>query len=89
MLWEWIIDIAGWMGSLEVVVAYFLVSYNRISADSRVYQWLNLTGSVFLLANTIYYGAFPSAFVNLVWGFIAIASLYRIINQQPKSDALR
>jgi hypothetical protein len=38
---------------------------------------LNLFGSIFLMTNTIYFGAYPSTFVNLVWLFIAIFALLR------------
>ncbi len=84
MQWQWLVEVIGWIGSVEVVLAYFLVSNNRIDANSRFYQWLNLTGSIFLLINTAWYGAFPSAFVNLIWALIAITALYRIVTKQPK-----
>lgn len=79
-----IVDIIGWIGSFELVLAYLLVSYERLAASSRSYQWLNLTGSVLLMINTAYYGAFPSTFVNIIWTFIAVAALYRIIFQLKK-----
>ena len=79
MDWKNLIDLIGWIGSIELVVAYLLVSYERIGASTRTYQWLNLTGSILLMANTAYYGAFPSTFVNVIWSLIAIAALYRII----------
>jgi hypothetical protein len=84
MEWQWFIDALGWLGSLILVSAYFMVSYNRISASSPLYQWMNLVGSVLLLINTAFYGAFPSSFVNVVWGIIAIAALYRILRQPIK-----
>ena len=79
-----LIDILGWLGSLELLLAYFLVSHNRLSPTTGSYQWLNLTGSIFLLINTMYYGAFPSTFLNLVWGAIALVALFRLIKTSPK-----
>jgi len=84
MDWKIFVDLIGWIGSIELVLAYLLVSYERIGATTRVYQWLNLTGSILLMANTAYYGAFPSTFVNVIWTLIAIAALYRIIFQVKK-----
>lgn len=72
-----IIDILGWVGSCEVIAAYALNSYQVIRADTHLFQVLNFTGGAFLIANTIYYGAYPSAFINIVWAIIAIAAIMR------------
>ncbi len=72
-------DVIGWIGSVEVVLAYMLVSYEKIAAVSQSYQWLNLTGGILLLVNTAYYGAYPSAFTNLIWFEVALFAIYRII----------
>ena len=82
MDWIWVVDLIGWIGSIELVVAYFLVSYQKIKANSLLYQWLNLTGSIFLLINTAYYGAFPSSFVNAIWILIALFALYKILTRK-------
>ena len=39
------------------------------------YQFLNIIGSLFLAANTIFYRAYPSSFVNLIWIGIAVFSI--------------
>jgi hypothetical protein len=72
-----VINIIGWIGSAAVILAYVLVSANRLRGDSIRYQLLNLLGGVFLITNTIYYGAYPSSFVNLVWVGIALIALWR------------
>ena len=72
-----IINLIGWLGSMAVLLAYVLVSTNRLKGDSISYQTLNLFGSIFLMTNTLYFGAYPSTFVNLVWLFIAIFALIR------------
>jgi hypothetical protein len=72
------INIVGWLGSAAVVSAYALISTQRIKGDSLWYQLLNLIGSLFLVVNTFYLGAFPSAFVNTIWIGIALFALWRI-----------
>lgn len=72
------VDIIGWTGSVAVVLAYALVSGNRLKATSSSYQVLNLLGSVFLIVNTVFHAAYPSAFVNVVWSGIACASIIAI-----------
>ena len=72
-----LLDIAGWVGAGLLLVAYWMVSTKRVVGDSFGYQSLNIIGSILLMANTAYYGAYPSAFVNLVWLGIAAHAIRR------------
>lgn len=67
-----LIDIIGWAGAAALLIAYALVSTRRVEGDSTSYQLLNMMGSTLLMVNTVHYGAYPSAFVNLIWLGIAI-----------------
>lgn len=70
------IDVTGWIGSLLLIIAYLLVSRKGIRPDSFAYQGLNIAGSVLLIVNTWFYGAFPSATLNIIWvgiGFFYLA----------------
>ena len=74
-----LIDILGWIGSIEVIAAYGLNSYQKLRSDSLTFQLLNLTGAAFLIINTIYYHAYPSAFINVVWVIIAFFAIGKIM----------
>ena len=74
---EWSIDVVGWCGALIVLLAYTLVSTRRVEGDSVLFQVLNISGAALLLANTFYWGAYPSAFVNIIWIGIGGYALYR------------
>ena len=69
------IDILGWIGSVEVILAYALISNGKVHGKSVSYQLLNLTGSIFLTANTVYYRAYPSTAINFVWMVVALVAL--------------
>lgn len=71
------IDVIGWVGALALLVAYALVSQRRVAGDAISYQFLNLGGSMFLLLNAAYYGAYPSSFVNVLWAGIGMYTLAR------------
>jgi hypothetical protein len=71
------VNIIGWLGSAAVILAYVLISMNRLKGDSIAYQMLNLIGGAFLAINTLYLGAYPSTFVNLIWIGIALIALTR------------
>jgi hypothetical protein len=79
-----IIDIIGWIGSVEVIAAYGLNSYQKLKSDSLLFQLLNLTGGTFLIINTIFYSAYPSAFINIVWVVIATIALFNIFKKKQK-----
>jgi hypothetical protein len=68
-------DAIGWVGAAALLVAYAMVSHKKLEGDSGTYQLLNISGSLLLAANTIFYGSYPSTFVNLIWAGIAVFSI--------------
>lgn len=68
-------DAIGWVGAAALLVAYAMVSHKKLEGDSATYQLLNISGSLLLAANTIFYGSYPSTFVNLIWTGIAVFSI--------------
>jgi hypothetical protein len=80
-----IFDSLGWIGALLLLLAYALVSFKKLAADSLAYQGMNVAASVLLAINTIYHQAFPSSFVNIVWTFIAIFAILTIRRRYAKS----
>lgn len=79
-----LMDVIGWIGAALVLSAYFLVSTKRLNGDSGPFQWLNLTGGIGLLINTLYYRAYPSSLVNIVW--ILIAGVTLLQGLQPTNS---
>lgn len=73
-----LIDIFGWFGSAALVLGYALISTGRIDGKSITYHCLNLFGGACLIVNAAYHGAYPSAFVNIVWIFIALTAVVKI-----------
>ena len=68
-------DAIGWLGAAALLVAYAMVSSRKWEGHSSAFQLLNVGGSVLLAANTIFYGAYPSTFVNIIWAAIAIFTI--------------
>jgi len=73
-----LVEIFGWLGSVAVLLAYWLISTERVKSTSVFYQGLNLVGSICLIMNTAYYHAYPSTLVNAVWSLIAIFTLIQL-----------
>lgn len=74
-----LITALGWIGSIEVVAAYALNSLQKIKSDSLTFQFLNLSGAVFLIINSVYKEAYPFTFINLVWAVIAVVAIIKIV----------
>jgi hypothetical protein len=68
-------DAIGWVGAVALLIAYAMVSSKKLEGDSAAFQLLNISGSILLAANTIFYGSYPSTFVNLIWAGIAVFSI--------------
>ncbi|MES2023799.1 MAG: hypothetical protein V4439_03890 [Patescibacteria group bacterium] len=72
---ENVTQIAGWVGTVLIVGAYFLVSSKKVAGDSKVYQIMNLFGAIGVGANVFYQYAWPSVALQSIWAVIAISSL--------------
>ena len=73
-----LVELVGWLGALLVLGAYILVSTGRLSGSSAAFQWMNILGASFFIVNTWWHGAIPSMVLNIVWGAIGFATLWRI-----------
>ena len=79
-------QILGWVGTFAYLLAYFLLSINKINARQFFYQILNVVGAVGLTTHAIYYADLPNVVVNLVWGIIALSALVVIFWKQKKQN---
>ena len=68
-------DLMGWSGAAVLLVAYAMISSRKLEGDSSAYQLLNIAGSLLLATNTIFYGAYPSTVVNMLWVGIAVFAI--------------
>ena len=71
-----IVNVVGWLG-MALISAYALVTAGRIRGTGLPFQVMNLVGGAFLMVNSAWYGAWPSAALNLVWVVIGVVGLAR------------
>lgn len=72
------ITVGGADPAAELLLAYALISKGRIAGDSLRYQALNLTGSVLLVINCGYTGAWPSVIANSFYVLVGINILMTV-----------
>lgn len=83
-----LVEVAGWTGAALILVAYYLLSHNKLQGQSFAYQWMNLFGAAGLIINSGYHGAIPSLAVNLIWLGIAGIALWTLRRQVREAKKL-
>lgn len=82
-----LIEVAGWSGAVIILVAYGLLSADRIAARSNAYQFMNIVGAAGFVINSGAKGAYPSAVLNLIWIAIGVFAVLR--NRRGTQGAAR
>jgi hypothetical protein len=77
-----LIDIIGWVGSVLLIAAYALNSYQKIKSDSFTFLILNIVAGLFLIIYSWYYTAFANTFINVVWVIIAVPALIKLLRKE-------
>lgn len=74
-----LLQLFGWLGMILILGAYFLVSFDFLSADSIWYQGMNIVGSIGIVFETLSKKDYQPAVLNIAWILIAIISLMKIL----------
>lgn len=75
------VEIAGWLGAILVLVAYYFNTIEILKTKSLSYQLINVIGAALLIYYTYHRGAFASMAVNLIWTFIGLGSLTKMLKR--------
>ena len=77
------IEIIGWAAAAMMLSAYVFLTLGKISAQSKVYHWLNVLSGAGFIINSGWNGAYPSAFINVVWMIIGLYGLVKLAAVRP------
>ena len=69
----------GWVGTVFILLAYLLLSFNLILSNSLVYQLMNLFGALGIVVDTYYKKDKPPEVLNIIWAIIALIAILRIL----------
>ncbi len=75
---ETITEAAGWIGVLAILLAYALISFQIVNAESVWYHGLNLVGGVGIIVDAVADKNYQPAVLNVVWIAIAMYALTRL-----------
>jgi hypothetical protein len=81
------VEIAGWAGATLILLAYLLLSAERLTGQSLVYQGMNVVGAAGFVINGWWHGALPSAALNVLWLLIGTVASWRILKKRGSSTS--
>ncbi len=76
-----IFDIFGWIGMILVLIAYALLSTNKIE-NGKLYQSLNLLAAIFMAIGLFPKNAWFSFSLQVVWGIVALIALIKLLKDK-------
>jgi predicted ferric reductase len=74
-----LIELAGWIGTALILVAYVLSSLGYLHTATISYQLMNLLGALGVGLITYLRRAFQGFVLNLVWAVVALIGLARLM----------
>ncbi len=83
---ELIASIAGWVGMALIVIAYFLLTSEKIVVKSWAYHTINFFGGAGLIFYTFINKTWPVMILNALWIIVAVSALMKIINKKFKKQ---
>ena len=78
-----VFDILGWIGMVLVLIAYALLSTNKIN-NGKLYQSINLVAAIFMAIGLLPKNAWFSFALQVAWAIIAIISIVKILHNERK-----
>ncbi len=69
----------GLVGMAQMLLAYFLQQYGKITGRDGLYLWLNLVGAVAVMVSLLRFWNLPSFVLECAW---ALISLYGILKRK-------
>lgn len=69
------LESSGYVGASLILLAYFLVSFDIVSSQSALFQYLNLIGSGGNITYYLYKKAYSGAILDSFWLVIAVVAL--------------
>lgn len=79
-------DIMGWIGMVLVLLAYMLLSTNKIN-NGTIYQVINLMAGIFMAIGLYPKNAWFSFTLQVIWSIVAIVSIIKIKRRKRKKNS--
>lgn len=74
-----LIALFGWYGTVSIILAYALVSFSFLTPTSILYQILNGTGALGIVAISFHKKTYQPGVLNVLWAIIAFFAIGKIL----------
>ena len=71
-------EILGWIAMICILAAFYLLCNEKVTAKSKLYQYLNITGSSLFVFTLSLAKAWPAVALNAIYALIALSALFKI-----------
>ncbi len=75
-------SVLGWVGTVCYLLAYFLLSINKLRSDQKLYHLLNIIGAVGLTCHALFLNDYPNVIVNVVWATIGLSTIFLLVRKK-------
>lgn len=79
-----IYDVLGWVGMILVLLAYGLLSLNKIIAG-KIYQTLNLIAALLMAVGLFPKNAWFSFALQIIWALVAFFALIKLARDKKNT----
>lgn len=81
------VEVVGWIGALLILSGYALLTSGRVTAQSPLYQWINVVGAAGFVVSGLANQVYPVAGLNIVWMGIGAVALWKIAQRKGSSTS--
>ena len=82
----WIIDTIGMVGTMLVVLAYFLLQLERTDPKGLAYNMINLVGAILLLFSLCFHFNLASFVIEIFWITASLIGLCKYLRRQHPAN---
>ncbi|MCM8529870.1 MAG: hypothetical protein NE330_01810 [Lentisphaeraceae bacterium] len=80
-----LLNIMGWIAMACILLAFYLLCNEKVTAKSKSYQVLNIVGSSFFVVTLSITKAWPAVALNAIYAAIAANALIKIYRSNNKT----
>ncbi len=78
-LWNWFPDFLGCLGTIIIIVTYFLLQIKKITAVSFLYSFLNFGGAFLILISLLYSWNMAAVIMEVAWILISFFGMAKAL----------
>jgi hypothetical protein len=79
-------DILASIGVIILLIAFLLNLYKKLSAETRMYAFLNFIGAAVCCYASFLIHFYPFVLLESIWSFVALTSLFKVPRGTSAND---